>query len=66
MPAADALFAANVAVGANAFREGDRETAVRYMLAAAEAPPSSSTRSVSWIMNVYLEARLIGPLLRYG
>jgi beta-lactamase regulating signal transducer with metallopeptidase domain len=60
----DALFAANVALGANAFREGDRSTAVRYMLSAADAPPSS-IRSPA-LKYGSLEERLIGPLLHDG
>lgn len=63
---ADAVFAATVALGTNAFREGDRQTAVLFMLEAAEAPPSTLSRRTSPLLDVSLEARLIGGLLQYG
>ena len=64
----DALFAATIALGANAFRDGDRQTAVRHMLAAADVPPSTSGRVVSPILNFSIasEMTLIGGLLKYG
>jgi Zn-dependent protease with chaperone function len=62
----DALFAATVALGANAFWDGDRETAVRHMLVAADVPPSTSGRLMSPTLNLSLEMKLIGALLKYG
>ena len=62
----DVVFGATVALGANAFREGDRKTAVRYMLAAAEAPPASSGRVFSATLVSSLEPHLIDGLLRSG
>lgn len=62
----DALFAATVALGATAFWDGDRETAVRHMLAAADVPPSTSGRLMSPTLNPSLEMKLIGALLKYG
>jgi hypothetical protein len=61
----DALFGATVALGANAIREGDREGAVRYMLAAAGAPPSRAPWG-EWATRGTLETRLIGALLKAG
>jgi hypothetical protein len=63
---ADALFAATIALAANAFWDGDRGTAIRQMLAAATVPPSSSGRLMSPILNRSLEMKLIGGLLKYG
>jgi hypothetical protein len=62
----DALFAATIALGANAFRDGDRQTAVRHMLAAADVPPSASGRVMSPTLNLSVEMHLIGGLLKYG
>ena len=62
----DALFAATIALGANAFRDGDRQTAVRYMLAAADVPPSTSGRVMSPILTLSVERNLIDGLLKYG
>jgi hypothetical protein len=63
---ADAVFGATVALGTNAFREGDRQSAVRYLLQAADAPPSTMSRRTSPLLDVSLEGRLIGGLLQYG
>jgi hypothetical protein len=63
---ADALFAATIALGANAFWDGDRDTAVRHMLAAADIPPSTSGRVMSPTLNRSLEMKLISGLLKYG
>ena len=63
---ADAVFGANIALGANAFREGDRKTAVRYLLAAADAPPRSADRFMSATLNGSLELKLVPRLLQYG
>ena len=63
---ADALFAATIALGANAFREGDRRDAIRYMLDAADSPPSMSRPAGSPVLGVSLERRLIGGLLQSG
>jgi hypothetical protein len=63
---ADAVFAATVVLGLNAFREGDRQTAVRHMLAAAEVPPSTSGKLRSPILDFSREMGLIGGLLKYG
>ena len=41
----DAVFQANLALGAHAFREGDRQTAVRYLLDASRAPRSRISRT---------------------
>jgi len=65
----DALFQANLALGAHAFREGDRKTAVRYMLAASRAPRSriaQTSREVQEVSLSSLESRLIGQLLKHG
>ncbi|HEX5110018.1 MAG TPA: M56 family metallopeptidase [Vicinamibacterales bacterium] len=65
----DALFQANLALGAHAFREGDRQTAVRYMLAASRAPRSriaQTSREVQEVSFSSLESRLIGQLLKHG
>ena len=62
----DAVFAATIALGANAFWDGDRETAVRHMLAAADVPPSTSGRLMSPTLNLSLEMKLIAALLKYG
>jgi hypothetical protein len=55
-----------MALGANAFREGDRRTAVRYLLDAADAPASVSRRTGSLVLGLSLERRLIGGLLQNG
>lgn len=62
----DALFAATIALGANAFRDGDRQTAVSHMLAAADVPPSASGRVMSPTLNLSVERQLIAGLLKYG
>ena len=63
----DAVFQANIALGANAFREGDRQTAVRYMLAASAAPSSRIQSSIPIVArDGSLEGRLIGELLKHG
>jgi beta-lactamase regulating signal transducer with metallopeptidase domain len=62
----DALFQANLALGAHAFREGDRQTAVRYMLDASRAPRSRITRTGRDASLTSLESRLIGQLLKHG
>jgi hypothetical protein len=61
-----ALFAATIALGANAFREGDRQTAVRQMLEAADVPPSAAGRLRSPALTLSVERHLIGGLLKYG
>jgi hypothetical protein len=63
---ADTVFAATIALGAHEFREGDRRTAVRYLLEAADAPPSVSRRTGSLVLGMSLERRLIGGLLQSG
>jgi hypothetical protein len=55
----DAVLQANIALGAHAFREGDRKTAVRYMLDASKSPHYSRAPTS-------LEGRLIGQLLKHG
>jgi beta-lactamase regulating signal transducer with metallopeptidase domain len=62
----DALFTATIALGANAFWDGDRDTAVRHMLTAADVPPATSNRLISPTLNASLEMKLIGALLKYG
>ena len=63
---ADAVFAATMALGANAFREGNRRAAIRHMLDAADAPASFSRRTGSMVLGLSLERRLIGGLLQAG
>lgn len=62
----NALFAATIALGANAFWDGDREAAVGHMLTAADVPPSTVGRVMSPTLNLSLEMKLIGALLKYG
>jgi beta-lactamase regulating signal transducer with metallopeptidase domain len=62
---ANALFAATVALGANVYVEGDRQAAVRYMLAAADTPPSADGRP-RWYILGFLEQTLIYRLLQDG
>ena len=61
-----ALFQANLALGAHAFREGDRQTAVRYMLDASRVPRSRVYRTNEAASVGSLESRLIGQLLKHG
>jgi hypothetical protein len=49
----DAIFEANITLGKAALRTGDKRTAVRYMLAAAETPGSETLRQGGYIdMNL--------------
>jgi hypothetical protein len=63
----DALLQANVALGANALREGDRAAALRYLEAASRAPKSRIDSVVPTSYNDgSLESRLIKSLLDSG
>jgi hypothetical protein len=56
------LYRANVTLGTNALREGDRESAVRFMRDAAAAPPSEELSNP----GMSLEGRLVNYLLKAG
>ena len=58
----DAIYEANVALGANALREGDVKTAVRFMGEAARAPMLSG--DLQYIGS--LDSRLVTYLLKAG
>jgi hypothetical protein len=62
----DALFAATMVIAANAFREGDLQTALRHMRTAADVPPSASGRTISPTLSLSVERHLIDGLLKYG
>ena len=49
---AAAVFGANIQLGKVALRHGDRTAAVRYLLAAADAPPSEALRRGEFAMNL--------------
>lgn len=57
------IYRTNVALGAHALREGDRRTAVRYMLQATTAPPSARLASFP---SFGLDGRLVNYLLKEG
>ena len=53
----EAVFRAHIALGLNAFREGDRRTAVRHLREASEVPAPSGSP---------LESRLVNYMLKHG
>lgn len=57
-----AIYHANIALATHALREGDKATAVDYMLKASDAPPSDAFLAVSSAAHL----RLINYLLKYG
>jgi beta-lactamase regulating signal transducer with metallopeptidase domain len=61
--APDALFSGHVALGAHAFRAGDRQTALKHLMAAAATPEGERRITID---QVTLEDRLVRPLLKYG
>ena len=61
-PGYPGAFKANIALGAHAFRDGDRQTAVRHMLDASKAAGTVPRRRDDFS----LEGRLIGQLLKHG
>jgi hypothetical protein len=56
-----AIYTGNMVLGTLAFKHGDRNTAVRYMLAASHAPASENLDSY-----LVFYTRLTGQLLKYG
>ena len=58
--ASQTLFLANIALSLHAFREGDGQLSLRYLDAAAAAPPFTSARFSA------LESRLVRALLKAG
>ena len=59
---AAAIYRANMVLGANALRKGDRTAAVKYLLTAVEAPPAR----VSAFASMAEENDLVNYLLKYG
>src|SRR2546428_2360263 len=57
-----AIYGANIVLGTHALREGDRASAVRYMLAASKAPASPDLTT----NRFGLELRLVNYLLKAG
>jgi beta-lactamase regulating signal transducer with metallopeptidase domain len=57
-----ALYRGNIALGAHALREGDRKTAVRYLLEAGKAPASEEIA----YGGAALDGRLVNDLLKEG
>lgn len=59
----EAIYRANIALGLHAIREGDRKRAVRYMVAAGNAPASEPLATASFMA---LDYRLTDWLLKDG
>jgi hypothetical protein len=59
-----AVYRATVALGTNALRDGDRATAVRYMLEAVNVPPSELFATGAGMDS--LASRLVNYLLKAG
>lgn len=59
----EAIYRANIALGLHAIREGNRERAVRYMVAAGKAPASESLATA---VVIPLDSRLTDWLLKDG
>jgi hypothetical protein len=58
-----AIFKANIVLGTVALRQGDKKSAVRYMLEASKAPVSEELAYSTWPP---LTPKLLGYLLKYG
>lgn len=58
-----AIFEANIVLGTVALRQGDKKSAVRYMLEASRAPASEELAYSTWPS---LTPKLLGYLLKYG
>ncbi len=56
-----AVYMGNLVLGLVTFREGDRQNAVKYLLAASRAPSSEDLD-----YSVHFHTRLTGYLLKYG
>lgn len=56
-----AIYMGNLVLGLVTFREGDRQNAVKYMLAASRAPYSED---LDYYVNFHI--KLTGYLLKYG
>jgi hypothetical protein len=56
-----AIYMGNLVLGALTFREGNRQAAVSYMMAASQAPPSEDLE-----LHVFFHTKLTAYLLKYG